>query len=127
MPIKVLLSIKPEFTSKIFDGTKRFEFRRTLFQNREVSNIVVYASAPISKVVGEFQIQSVLELEIELLWNRTKEHAGITKDYFDEYFGGREKGYAIEIGRAELYKEPIELEEAFRIKRAPQSFMYLDN
>ena len=29
--MKVLLSIKPEFASKIFEGTKRFEYRKAHF------------------------------------------------------------------------------------------------
>ena len=53
--MKVILSIKPEFANKIFNGTKKFEFRRTLFKKKEVKKIVVYASAPISKVIGEFE------------------------------------------------------------------------
>lgn len=126
MPIKVLLSIKPEFTEKIFNGTKRFEFRRSIFRNQDVACIVVYASSPISKIVGEFQIQKILELEIENLWKKTEEQAGITKSYFDEYFNGRDRGYAIEIWKAKLYEEPLELEKAYRIRRAPQSFMYLE-
>ena len=31
--MKVVLSIKPEFANKIFDGTKKFEFRKSIFKN----------------------------------------------------------------------------------------------
>lgn len=57
--MKVLLSIKPEFANKIFEGSKKFEFRRSIFKNKQVKSIVVYASAPISKVIGEFEIDTV--------------------------------------------------------------------
>jgi predicted transcriptional regulator len=52
METSVLLSIKPEFADKIFCGLKRYEFRKVLFKNRNVKKIVVYASAPIRKVIG---------------------------------------------------------------------------
>ena len=51
MQTNVLLSIKPEFAEKIFQGVKRYEFRKALFKNREVEKIIVYASAPVSKVI----------------------------------------------------------------------------
>ena len=65
--MKVILSIKPEFANKIFNGTKKFEFRRTLFKNKEIKMIIVYASAPISKVIGEFEIDRIFHEELELL------------------------------------------------------------
>ena len=46
--MKVLLSIKPEFANKIFEGTKRFEFRKSIFK-KEVKTVVVYASSPLQQ------------------------------------------------------------------------------
>jgi predicted transcriptional regulator len=125
MQISVLLSIKPEFAGRIFGGTKRYEFRRVLFKNRSVKTVVVYASAPISKVIGEFEVEDILQLEKEHLWNQTKEYSGIPKDYFDTYFEGQRTGYAIKIGNTRLYQTPLGLQENFNVKRAPQSFVYV--
>lgn len=125
MQTSVLLSIKPEFAEKIFRGVKRYEFRKALFKNRNVKKVMVYASAPISKVIGEFEIDDILELEKELLWKQTKKHSGIPKDYFDEYFSGREIGYAIKIRKSRLYRNPLDLYRHFNVKYPPQSFMYL--
>lgn len=125
MRINVLLSIKPEFAARIFQGVKRFEFRRVLFKNRGVKTVIVYVSAPVSKVIGEFEVEDILELEKECLWDQTKEYSGIPKDYFDTYFEGRETGYAIKIGSTHLYETPLSLAENFNVKRAPQSFVYV--
>lgn len=59
--MKVILSIKPQFAEKIFDGSKKYEFRRTLFKNKKVKIVIVYASAPISKIIGEFEIDEILK------------------------------------------------------------------
>jgi predicted transcriptional regulator len=125
MQTSVLLSIKPEFVNRIFDGSKLFEFRRKVFKDRTVKTIVIYATAPISQVVGEFDIEGILEMEINKLWEYTKEHSGIPRKYFEKYFSGCRVGFALKIGEKRLYKTPLELEADFRISHPPQSFIYL--
>jgi len=125
MQTTVLLSIKPIFANRIFHGIKRYEFRKSIFKERGVNRIVVYASSPISKVIGEFQVDDVIELELEKLWAMTQPYAGIQQEYFYRYFDGREKGFAIKIGNTNLYREPLVLQKEFRIQRPPQSFMYI--
>ncbi len=126
MQTSVMLSIKPRFAEQIFCGSKHFEFRRRLFANRSVKKIVVYATSPISRVIGEFEIEDILELGIDQLWEETKEFSGIPKEYFEAYFCGRETGYAIKIGKTHTYEIPLELEAHFNVKRAPQSFVYVN-
>ncbi|MBT3315834.1 MAG: ASCH domain-containing protein [Anaerolineae bacterium] len=125
MQTKVLLSIKPEFAERIFLGVKRYEFRKAVFKSPDVKKIIVYASAPTSKVIGEFDVDDILKFEVEELWKRTKEYSGIPKDYFDKYFYGRDIGYAIKIKSSKLYNKPLDLQANFNIKTPPQSFMYL--
>lgn len=122
--MKVILSIKPEFANKIFNGTKKFEFRRTLFKNKEVRMIIVYASAPISKVIGEFEIDRIFYEELELLWNQTSKFSGITEDYYMQYFNGKENGYAIEVKNPKRYKKELCIKQSFGLN-PPQSFAYL--
>ena len=56
--MKVLLSIKPEFVEKIFNGTKKYEFRKSIFKNKNIDTVVVYASSPWQYVIGEFKIET---------------------------------------------------------------------
>ena len=70
--MKVLLAIKEEFASKIFEGSKRYEFRKSIFKDERVKTIVVYVSSPVKKVIGEFEIETVLKDEPENIWNLTK-------------------------------------------------------
>ena len=122
--MKVILSIKPEFANKIFNGTKKFEFRRTLFKNKEVKKIIVYASAPISKVIGEFEIDRIFHEELELLWNQTSKFSGITEGYYMQYFNGKENGYAIEVKNPKKYKTNLCIKQNYGLN-PPQSFAYL--
>ena len=71
----VLLSIKPEFAEKIFAGTKKFEFRKIIFKHRNINKIIVYASSPIKKVIGEFIIDDIIIADIDTLWNTTYKYS----------------------------------------------------
>ena len=70
--MKALLSIKPEFVAEIIEGRKKFEYRKLVFTRSDVSSIVVYATKPYGKVVGEFEIAAILEESIDPLWDNTK-------------------------------------------------------
>ena len=51
--MRILLSIKPEYVEQIERHTKLFEFRKRKFKNVP-SEILIYASAPVKKIVGSF-------------------------------------------------------------------------
>jgi len=122
--MKVVLSIKPEFAFKIFDGTKKFEFRKAIFKNSNVKSVIVYASSPVQKVIGEFEIGKIFNNDLETLWDLTKEHSGITEDFFYNYFSERDKGFAIQVKKKKKYKEPKCLRTDFNL-HPPQSFAYV--
>jgi predicted transcriptional regulator len=122
--MKVILSIKPEFANKIFDGSKLYEFRRSIFKDPDVKIVVVYASSPVQKIIGEFEIDHILNLALENLWDITQDFSGITKDFFLEYFENKDAGYAIKIKKTKKYNKPLCIREDFNAV-PPQSFLYL--
>jgi predicted transcriptional regulator len=122
--MKVVLSIKPEFAFKIFEGTKKFEFRKSIFKNAQVKSVIVYASSPVQQVIGEFEIEEVLNYDIDTLWKMTEEFSGISEDFYYKYFEFKTKGFAIKIKNTKKYKEPKCLREDFNLL-PPQSFAYL--
>ncbi len=102
--MKVVLSIKPEFANKIFDGTKKYEFRKSIFKNDKIKTVIVYASSPVQQVIGEFEIEKIINHDIDTLWGMTQRHSGISEDYFYQYFADKEIGYAIKIKRRKNIK-----------------------
>ena len=121
------MSIKPEFAESILNGTKSVEFRRVLFKSKSVKTVILYASHPVKKVVGEFQISGTLSLDVAMLWKHTAEHAGIDESYFFSYFNGKAIGHAIKIANPRRYRRPLDLTEKYSVRRPPQSFQYLPN
>lgn len=123
--MKVLLSIKPEYVEKIFAGNKRFEFRKAIFKNEEVKKVVIYATLPVGRVVGEFEVDGYIAGEPIDVWKLTQGSAGISEEFFHEYFLGRQKAFAIKIGKVRKYKRPKHLHEIEDGCVAPQSYRYL--
>lgn len=121
--MKVVLSIKPEFANKIFDGTKKFEFRKAIFKNEKIKTVIVYSSSPVQQVIGEFEIERIINHDIDTLWGLTHRESGITEDYFYKYFKDRLQGFAIQIKKTKKYKTPKCLRADFNLL-PPQSFAY---
>jgi predicted transcriptional regulator len=122
--MRVLLSIKPEYVDRIFSGKKMYEFRRVIFRNPEIKTIVVYASSPIQKVVGEITIERIIYDRLNTLWQTTSQQAGISEENFYQYFKDRSFGYAIKIEGTKKYHRPMSIQDHFGIV-PPQSFVYV--
>lgn len=120
---KMLLSINPEHIYNILQGTKTYEFRKILCK-RKVDKIVMYATYPIKRLVGEVEVLDVIEMKKEALWKITKKNSGITKEFYDQYYEGRDTAVAYKLGKVIEYEEPHELQE-IGVNIAPQSYMYL--
>lgn len=123
--MRVLLSIRPQFVKEIFNGNKKFEYRKAIFKNKDIKTIVVYATLPVGKIVGEFEIDSILMEHPSSIWEKTKDYAGISLEYYNEYFDGREKAYAIKIKSVHMYENPICPYANNDNFIAPQSFKYI--
>lgn len=124
--MRVLLSIKPEFAFKIFEGKKKFEFRKVIFKNPNVKTIIVYASSPVQRVIGEFEVDNILSSTPHEIWRRTKKHSGISEEIFYRYFADRDIAHAIKIKNIKRYRQPLHLQGNFNVV-PPQSYVYLYN
>lgn len=122
--MKALLSIKPEFAEKIFSGEKGFEFRKAAF-TQNVTSVIVYVTAPVGRIVGEFEVANIWQDTPASLWQKTKEGAGITSQFFFEYFKGRNKAVAIEITKPKRYATAINPYKGDKKFTPPQSFCYV--
>lgn len=125
MPTTALFSIKPEYAEAILDGRKTYELRRRLFARDDVERVVVYASSPVQRVVGEFTVDEILAMAPRELWSVTSKGAAVHREFFDAYFEGRELAFAVKVGKAQRYRKPKTLMEFCGMATPPQSFCYL--
>ena len=124
-PRKIMLSIHPKYVTQILNGSKRYEYR-TQVAKQAVVTIFIYATAPISKVVAEVEIQAVIALPPDQLWEATKCNNQGDKTSFDEYYRHRDMAYAYKLGEVTVFKEARDLSD-FGIQFAPQSFVYVSS
>lgn len=120
-----MLSIKPEYVEKIFDGTKKFEFRKNLFKRDGIKSVVIYSTMPVGRVVGEFDVSELIADLPEVVWEKTRSYAGIDKKFFDSYYDNRQRAVAIGIGDVRRYEQPLPLVELGIGSTPPQSYRYL--
>ena len=123
--MRVLLSIKPEYAFKIFEGVKKYEFRKIVFKNPNIKTVLVYASSPVQRVIGEFEIDDIFSLAPNRLWEETKEFSGISEQFFFEYFADREIAHAIKIKNTKKYRKSLSIQEDFNVATPPQSYTYI--
>ena len=122
MKKEIIISINPEHVKSIFQGTKKYEYR-TKTTKSQISKLIIYATAPIKRIVGEVEVLGVLSMSPKQLWEETKEHSGITKAFFDNYFNKRTIAYAYCLGTIKVYEKQKKLEE-YGLRFAPRSFVY---
>jgi predicted transcriptional regulator len=124
----VLVSVRPEYASKILDGEKTVELRRRFPASPVIGSVIlIYSSSPVSAVVGSAQIKAVRKLPVVQIWTQHGKEACISKKDFDTYFNGLRHGFAILLANAQTLKQQIgiaELQKQFGIA-PPQSYRYV--
>ena len=107
----VLLSIKPKYVDAILNGEKKYEFRKIIFKKKNIDNVYIYSSAPIKRIVGSFTARNIICDRPENLWEKFRDHSGLSDKEFFKYFGKRQTGFAIEIGIIKKFENPIDPKE----------------
>ena len=93
---KILLSINPEHVENIFNGNKKYEYRKIKCKEK-VDKIIIYSTAPIMQVVGEAEVKKILEDTPEEIWKITQNESGINLEFFKKYYKGRKKAIAYQL------------------------------
>ena len=120
-----LMSIHPAYADAILAGTKKVEFRKRPIAD-DVTHVIVYATAPISAVVGAFTVEHQATATPSTLWRQFADVAGISRRGFFSYFADRTCGVGIQVGDVLVPDSPISLTGIAGVSRPPQSFQYLD-
>lgn len=122
----LLLSIRPRFADAIFEGTKRVELRRVRPRVKAGDLVLVYVTAPRSKLEGAFEVERVLEETPTALWSHVSGNSGVTRQEFDEYYRDCRTAFAIVVKKVWRH-DPVSLARMRRARiRPPQSYHYLD-
>lgn len=120
-----LIAIHPTYAEAILDGRKTVEFRRSMFP-AVARFVVLYATAPVRRITGWFEVDSIERGKPEDLWRRHHRGGAVDGTTFQRYFSECSMGAAIRVQRATRLRRPIGLAALSPALRPPQSFQYLD-
>lgn len=118
-----IFSVKPDYADRILSGEKKVEFRRVKCK-KDIDTILIYATQPIAKIIGEVSVANVIEDTKEALWNFTSSCAGIEHEDFLRYYKDKRNAIAYVLEKPHRYKELLDI-SAYGLSTPPQSFRYL--
>jgi predicted transcriptional regulator len=123
--MKILLSIKPEYSLKILSGEKKFEFRRQR-PKENIDIVIIYESYPTKNIVGWFSVKNIHTGSPEEIWDKCNDKGGIDKEKYFSYCNGKNIIHAFEIDNTTPLKNPLNPFELDCNFKPPQNFSYLD-
>ena len=119
-----LMSIHPRYAEAILSGRKRAEFRKRPLA-ADVGIVLIYATAPVSAIVGWFTVRDTVRTAPDNIWRRLHAVGEICWPDFADYYAGRDEGVALLIGEVGRLAKPVALSEMRPALAIPQSFNYL--
>lgn len=126
----LLISIKPQYAKKIFDGEKTIELRKSAPQRVENdSYMLIYVTSPVKELWGVCKIKNIIKSDPKVIWNKYGNVAGIDKKDFNDYYKETTNGYGIELKEVKSLINVISLEELREMIpgfTAPQTYRYVD-
>lgn len=105
----LVLSIGPEYASKIVAGTKSVELRRKFSKRWIGCRTVLYATSPEKRLVGEARVSNVVSGDPDRIWNTFSGELGCSRLEFDKYVGSSSEVFALVLDDVVRYAEPIPL------------------
>lgn len=123
----IIMSIKPKYWKDIVNLRKIVEYRKRVWVNTsEPTRVIVYATAPMKRVVGEFTTNNIIQGTPKQVWKHTQGMGAISENEFFEYFKNSKQANAIEIKTLKVYNEPDNINslKMIGVNSAPQSWQY---
>jgi len=124
----VLVSIHPDYASKILRGEKTVELRRRFPEvGAAGGTALIYSTSPVQAVVGCARIKHVVKLPVAKIWKAYGAAACVSKQEFHSYFAGLKHGFAILLDDVFPLKKNVkasDLRSRYGIV-PPQSYRYV--
>jgi predicted transcriptional regulator len=118
------MAIHPQYADAILAGQKRVEFRKRQLA-ADVDTVVIYATAPVKAIIGEFTIAGAVVAPPAQVWTALGAVGAIDKSAFDAYYAGSETAIAISVKAARRYAVQVTLAAIIPEPAVPQSFTYI--
>lgn len=118
-----VMAIHPRYADAILSGEKLVEFRKRKLAD-DITTVLIYATAPVQRVVGEFSIKETVIDKPASIWATFGEVGIIDESNFDDYYASSTQAVALVVDQATRYARPQTLDE-LEASSIPQSFYYV--
>lgn len=122
----MLISIKTKYANQIFEGTKKYEYRRKSIGEKNCNKkIYVYSSEKDKAIIGYIIVDKIIEGNADYVLKNTDNE---NNSDLLAYFEGNDKCYALQIKSTCKFKTPIYLNEIKSEDKnfvAPQFYRYI--
>ena len=122
----LLISIKTKYANQIFEGTKKFEFRRKSIGDKNCNKkIYVYSSEHDKAIIGYIIVDKILKGSLNDILNETNHNK---KQDIIDYFKNSQICYALHIKETYKFLKPISLfdiREKYDDFVIPQFYRYI--
>lgn len=118
----ILLSIKPVWAEAILDGSKDYEYRKTIPTKEPPLRALLYASSPVQSIVGAVIFDEIYTAYVEHLITETIDDTPHSTSDVRDYFGDNDKGHALHIAEYVTFDNPINVDNM----HPPMNFTYID-
>ncbi|KGN77451.1 hypothetical protein HW49_10570 [Porphyromonadaceae bacterium COT-184 OH4590] len=119
----IVISIHPCHVEKIWSGEKIFEYRKRV--PNYIRYMLIYSTSPVKKITTLVEVDSILSGSIETIWEKTNTGAGISENFYRQYFNGYKHANAIKIKRVCKFDKFLPINILEGINNASQSYIYL--
>ena len=123
----LIVSIKPEFAEKIFNGTKSIELRKSTPNVLPGDAVIIYCTDPIKAVLGICIIKEILKLKPSVMWKNHNCLLGIDQKRYKTYYENSDVAIGIVLTSICKLEKNISLstiKEMFPMFQPPQTFRY---
>lgn len=121
-----LMALHPRYAEAILSGRKRAEFRKRPLA-ADVDVVLIYATAPVSAIVGWFKVRDTVKTTLKDMWCLLHAEGDICWSDFWDYFAGYDEGVALLVGEVGRLVRPVALSEIRPVPATPQSFSYISD
>ncbi|MBI4460283.1 MAG: hypothetical protein HY648_09535 [Acidobacteria bacterium] len=126
----MLLSIRPQYADRLLQGKKLVEIRRKFTKKWLGQRASLYATRPVSALVGEATMSAIASASPADIWAQYGPAIGCEKSEFDLYTQGCDQVYAIELKEVHPFQDRISLAQLSHILkedlRPPQSYRHFN-
>jgi len=123
----LIVSIKPEFAERIFDGTKSIELRKCSPDVLPGDMIIIYCTNPVKAVLGVCEVERILKLKPSVMWKNYGFSLGIDKKRYTAYFENSQLAVGIVLTKVCKLDKNISLSTIKAVLpffHPPQTFRY---